>query len=142
MIIEVNDDLIVEKPFKSASEKRLASIVCFAIIFVEFVIWGNVIYHAVTSIMSAKDTDEIVGDGLAIVFINDIDNLAYSLLLSEREKNMHAKRLFRLNDLPSAEVVDLIEPEQSFSDKIRRFFQRHFIDVIGVTICLVIFWEI
>ena len=133
-IIEVDDDLILEKPFKPFYRKLLASFVSCAIIIVEFAVWCMVIHHAVTSIMSAKDTDEIVGDGLAIVFINDIDNLAYSLLLSEREKNMHAKRLFRLKNWPSAEVVDLIEPELSIAEKIGQFFGRHKLNLIGVLV--------
>lgn len=113
MIIDADDDDgIIEMELSTLHRDRSpAKIVSLSFVLVELVVWMMVINHAVKSIMFAKTADEILGDGLAVIFINEIDNLAYNLLVPDRVRNMQAKQLFRFDDWPSDEIINLREDE-------------------------------
>eukprot|EP00597_Dinobryon_sp_UTEXLB2267_P016759 CAMPEP_0201092172 /NCGR_PEP_ID=MMETSP0812-20130820/724_1 /ASSEMBLY_ACC=CAM_ASM_000668 /TAXON_ID=98059 /ORGANISM="Dinobryon sp., Strain UTEXLB2267" /LENGTH=263 /DNA_ID=CAMNT_0047343587 /DNA_START=450 /DNA_END=1238 /DNA_ORIENTATION=- len=126
VIIDVNDDLRIQKRLKL---RPLASIASLFIVFVEFLIIMFVLQHAISSVMTAQTTDEIVGDGLASIFINEIDNMAYSLLVPESLRNLHAKQLFRLEERPSAEITET----HSNSSFLQRLFHiDYFLLFLGI----------
>ncbi len=104
VIIDVEDDIIIEKTITPFKERIVAGLLSLSIIVTELYIWWTVINHAVSSILWAKNPDEIVSDGLATIFVNEIDNIAFSLLVPGRVKTKHAKQLFRLPHWPSDEI--------------------------------------
>ena len=118
VLIDADDDIKIKKEIKPLGDRIVATIASYLIIvFMELRILQIVVAHAVRSILSAEDADEIVSDGLAILFINEIDNIAYSVLIPERDKTMQAKQLFSLSGFPSDEILSFIKLSKASSRK-------------------------
>ena len=128
VIIEVNDEIIIQTEVKRST---WAIAFCTVIIILEVSIWFTVVLFTVSSIMSANTADEIMSVGLAIIFINEIDNMVYAMLAPERVKNKQARQLFCQSNMPSGEISP---SDISSFNQIRRIFTDQKLNIFYLSI--------
>lgn len=131
VIIDVNDNPRIQKnlkPLNRVLSVLAAAVFSIGIIYMEGFVWLAAMGRAGASIMSAKDLYEILGLALALFFVNEIDNIAYSVLIPESLRNLTAKQLFRLPGLPSTEI--------------RPYRAELILIAIGISLALILFHQV
>ena len=95
------DDLIRIRPLRTSHFSRG---VCLVLILCEFLVWLAILIIGVKYILIQDTVSDLVQAIVAIVYLNDVDNVAYSLLLPEYTKSLIRGYEFEVTTMPTADT--------------------------------------
>ena len=96
------------------TESRKVRLFCLFLISLELMVWIFVLVVGTKYLLVQDNVSNLVQSCVAIVFLNDLDNLAYIVLMPETTKTLISSREYELPHIPGSEGVSEASCMQKF----------------------------